>query len=141
MTTKGAAAQPKANQDPFLFFGHGFGTSERALECYLWFARAPGGRTRARIKKLLPFPVSAFARFHGELLHFGSDDDLEARISAAYHPAYADRDPADALDDAADKQPRAKEWNEVGASAPRRCGPLASAARSRRVEVGRGVPV
>jgi hypothetical protein len=61
---------------------------------------------------LLPFPVAAFARFASELLDFGSDDDLEARVCAAYHPDYANRDPDDPLEEAmaASVEPRAREW-------------------------------
>jgi len=106
-----------AGGDPFIFLGHGFGTSERNLECYVWFARAPDARARKRIAELLPFPVAAFARFEGELLSFGSDDDLEARVYAAYHPACAGRAPKEALQDAlaASAEPRAREWRAFNA--------------------------
>lgn len=113
MSKKAPRAQPKTVAgDPFLFFGQGFGTSARALECYLWFANPPGERSREWMRRRLPFPVSSFARFHGEVLHFGSDDELEARISAAYHPDYAGRDPEQALDDARVEHPEpgSGEW-------------------------------
>lgn len=75
--------------DPFVFIGHGFGTSHKCLECYLWFERAPDTRRQRTIASLLPAPVAVFARFRGELLHFGSDDTLEERIKAAYGKAPA----------------------------------------------------
>jgi hypothetical protein len=118
MTKQSTNTRKKAaSEDPFLFLGHGFGTSERNLECYLWFARAPGERARKRIEGLLPFPVAAFVRFEEELLHFGSDDDVGARVCAAYHPDYAERHPDEALEDAMAEsvEPRAREWKAFNA--------------------------
>lgn len=90
--------------DPFVFIGHGFGTSYKCLECYLWFARPVGEPSQAAIVKLLPAPVAVFARFRGELLHFGSDDALEERIVAAYRTATHDP-PGDNASD-----PTRQEW-------------------------------
>ena len=71
---------------PFLFLGHGFGTSERCLECYLLFRSAPKTAEKRAITSALPWPVAAFACFASpRLLHFGSDDDLELRVLAADH--------------------------------------------------------
>jgi len=81
---KQSARNAKAFRWPFLFFGAGFGTSERALECYLYFAKAPTRAQQAGITEALPQPLACFARFDGALLHFGSDDDLEARVKSAY---------------------------------------------------------
>lgn len=100
-----------STRDPFLLFGHGVGTSARCLECYLWFARPPTQRDRAWIVRQLPFPVASFARFDGALLHFGSDDDLEARVLAAYHPDYGGRAPSRVLDETSmDSEPSPREW-------------------------------
>ncbi|MBS2011761.1 MAG: hypothetical protein JST00_02510 [Deltaproteobacteria bacterium] len=90
-----ARAQRRAGgltaRDPFLFLGHGFGTSYKCLECWLWFDRAPGARQQRAIAARLPAPVAVFTRFRGELLHFGSDDALEERVAAAYGEASATR--------------------------------------------------
>lgn len=82
---------PSANDSafPFLFVGQGVASSYKCLECYLWFERPPNAKQRARIKAELPLPVAAFATFHGDLLHFGSHDDLEFRVKAAYEPPFA----------------------------------------------------
>jgi hypothetical protein len=75
--------------DPFLFIGHGYGTSRKCLECYLWFERAPSRKHQSGIVELLPTPLMVFARFHGKMLHFGSDDALEGRVKAQYGEDYA----------------------------------------------------
>jgi len=85
-------------RDPFLFVGHGFGTSARCLELYLWFAEPPNQSDRRWIAEQLPSPVASFVRFDGPLLHAGSDDDFEAQVVAAYRPA------------AQGSEPRPREW-------------------------------
>jgi hypothetical protein len=94
---------------PFLFFGHGLGTSERCLECYLCFEKAPARSQQAPIAASLPDPLTSFARFDGAILHFGSDDDLERRVNAAYRSSKAARRAAEATD-SADSPPPQKEW-------------------------------
>jgi len=74
---------------PFLFVGHGFGTSYKCLECFIWFSRAPSVAQKRKIRALLPRPLTSFAKFAGDLLHFGSDDALEAYVKAAYEAPFA----------------------------------------------------
>jgi predicted DNA-binding WGR domain protein len=90
---KKPARRARTFQWPFLFFGAGFGTSERSLECYVCFAKAPTRAQQADITETLPKPLARFARFDGVLLHFGSDDDLEASVKAAYGKGIGDPTP------------------------------------------------
>jgi predicted DNA-binding WGR domain protein len=82
-------AQHTALKFPFLFVGHGYGTSYKCLECFIAFVEAPNPKQREAIVAALPLPLRSFARFSAEVLHFGSDDGLESYIFAAYDPAYA----------------------------------------------------
>lgn len=72
---------------PFIFVGQGVGVAYKCLECFAWFKRAPSKAQRANIKAALPLPVAAFVRFSGDIMHFGSDDNLELRVKAAAEPA------------------------------------------------------
>ncbi len=91
-------AAPKAASDfPFLFLGQGFGESFRCLECFAWFHKAPTAAQRKTIAALIPLPVTSFVRFEGDLLNFGSADDLEVRVNARYAPENATTPYAQAL--------------------------------------------
>lgn len=84
---KAKAAKEAAH--PFLFVGDGVDSSYKCLECYAWFVEAPSAAERKRILAKLPRPLTSFARFSGDLLHFGSDDLLETYVQAAYDAAHA----------------------------------------------------
>ena len=72
---------------PFIFIGQGVGVAYKGLECFAWFKRAPSKTLQAKIKAVLPLPVTSFVRFSGDIMHFGSDDNLELRVKAAAEPA------------------------------------------------------
>lgn len=74
---------------PFIFVGQGVGVAYKCLECFAWFKRAPSKTLQAKIKAVLPLPVTSFVRFSGDIMHFGSDDNLELRVKAAAEPAAA----------------------------------------------------
>jgi predicted DNA-binding WGR domain protein len=85
------AAGVAAEAHPFLFVGQGLGSSYKSLECYAWFKQAPAPAVQAKIKAALPPPVTAFVKFHGDLMHFGCDDQIEIAVKAAYEPDHASK--------------------------------------------------
>ncbi len=84
---KRTAPAPKGAPYPFIFVGQGYGVAYKCLECFAWFKRAPSKALQAKINAELPLPVTAFVRFSGDIMHFGSDDNLELRVKAACEPA------------------------------------------------------
>ena len=108
-------ARTSRKPPPFLFLGHGFGTSDRCLECYLLFRGAPNAAERRAITSALPWPVASFARFASPtLLHFGSDDDLELRVLASDRARGSRAQPREVYERLAEtgaaQTPRASAW-------------------------------
>ncbi len=86
-TSKRKATAVEAAPYPFIFVGQGYGEAYKCLECFAWFKRAPSKALQAKIKAALPLPVTSFVRFSDDIMHFGSDDNLELRVKAACEPA------------------------------------------------------
>ena len=73
---------------PFPFVGHGVHADYKCLECYLWLEEPPPPALARKITSRIPAPLRSFARWEGAVLHFGSDDALEAYVRASYAPQY-----------------------------------------------------
>jgi hypothetical protein len=99
---------------PFLFVGQGFSTTYKCLEGDIWFEEPPAEGVHSWIAEQIPAPLRfalSFAglarpvrathgvRFSGAILHFASDDSLEARVRVLYSRKYAGVDPARAFAD------------------------------------------
>ena len=69
---------------PFLFFGQGYSTSRKCLECLLWLDRSPTQEEKDQIEKSLPEALSSLVEWNGPILHCGSDDILEGHVRAQY---------------------------------------------------------
>lgn len=94
---KKQSASKAVAEFPFLFFGQGFGVSFKCLECFAWFHKAPTAAQQKAIRALIPLPVTSFVEFDGDLLSFGSGDDLELAVNARYEPKNAAKPYAQAL--------------------------------------------